>query len=95
MTRQAAAGTISAALVMVPPGPAQVIISNAGSVTAWVAAGTAAATTSNAMPVSAGAQVSVTAFQGSLGSALQVISPGGTNTALGYLLSTPAGGTGP
>jgi hypothetical protein len=95
ITRQVNAGTNSVALVIVPPGPAQVIIFNAGTVTAWVSAGTAAATTSNAMPISAGAQVSVAAFQGSGGSALQVISPGGTNTSLGYMLSTAAGGTGP
>jgi hypothetical protein len=94
-TRQVNAGTGSVALVTVPPGPCQVTIVNAGSVTAWVAAGTAAATTSNSMPISAGAQVSVTAFQGSLGSPLQVISPGGTNTSLGYMLSTAVGGTGP
>jgi hypothetical protein len=89
------AGTGSVALVVVPPGPCQVTIFNAGSITAWVAAGTAAATTSNAMPISAGAQVAIAAFAGSAGSALQVISPGGTNTSLGYTLSTAVGGTGP
>jgi len=94
-TRQVNAGTGSVALVTVPPGPAQITIFNAGSVTAWVAAGTAAATTSNGMPISAGAQVSITAFQGSANNPLQVICPAGTNTALGYMLSTAAGGTGP
>jgi hypothetical protein len=96
ITQRVAAGTGSVALVVVPPGPCQVTIFNAGSVTAWVAAGTAAAsTTAGAMPITAGAQVSITAFQGSLGSPLQVISPGGTNTSLGYTLSTAVGGTGP
>jgi len=94
-TRQVTAGTNSVALVTVPPGPCQLIISNGGSVTAWVAAGTAAATTSNGVPVAAGAQVAINAFQGSFGSALQVICPGGTNTSLGYMLSTATGGTGP
>ena len=94
-TRQVTAGTNSVALVVVPPGPGQVIIVNGGSVTAWVAAGTAAATTSNGVPIPSGAQVAVNAYQGSMGSPLQVISPGGTNTSLGYILSTAVGGTGP
>ena len=95
VTQRVAAGTASAALVTVPPGPAQLTIFNAGSVTAWVAAGTAAATSSgNAAPITAGAQVSITAFAGSGGSPLQVICPSGTNTALGYILSTASGGTG-
>jgi hypothetical protein len=72
-----------------------VIVSNAGSVTAWVAAGTAPATASNGVPVGAGQAISILGYQGSAGSALQVISPGGTNTSLGWLLSAAAGGTGP
>ena len=95
VTQRVVAGTASVALVTVPPGPAQLTIFNAGSVTAWVAAGTAAATSSgNAAPIVAGAQVSILAFQGSGGSAFQVISPSGTNTSLGYILSTASGGTG-
>jgi hypothetical protein len=94
-TQRVPAGTNSVLLTTVPPGPASLVIVNGGSVTAWVAAGTASATTSNACPVPAGAQVALTAYQGSAGSALQVISPGGTNTALGFIISTSAGGTGP
>jgi hypothetical protein len=87
-TRQVTAGTNSVALVVVPPGPCTVTIVNGGSVTAWVSAGTGVATTSNGLPIPAGAQVAVNAYQGSLGSPLQVISPGGTNTSLGYMIST-------
>ena len=95
VTQRVIAGTVSASLVTVPPGPAQLTIFNAGSVTAWVAAGTAAATsTGNAAPIASGAQVSITTYPGAPGSALQVISPSGTNTALGYILSTASGGTG-
>jgi hypothetical protein len=94
-SRQVPAGTGSVFLATVPPGPASVVISNAGSVTAWVSAGTAPATTSNGCPVPAGAQVSLTAWQGSAGSPLQVICPSGTNTSLGYIISTAVGGTGP
>lgn len=87
-TGQVSAGTAPATLCVIPPGLASVVVSNAGTVTAYVAAGGTASST-NGIPVASGQALPVIGgYQTSLGVALSVVTAGGT-AAVGFALSTP------
>ena len=73
-------------LATVPPGPASVVITNAGAVTMFVGAGTAATTGSGA-PVPASGVVPLGQFASSSATKLWGITSGGTVTA-GVFIST-------
>ena len=93
-TSRVAAGTASVTLATLPAGPCTLTVVNGGSVTAWLAFGSNPASTNNGVPIAAGSQVAVNTYPGNPSSGVQVICPSGTNTALGYILSTASGGTG-
>ena len=97
ITGQVAVGTASSLLCTLPAGPFQAVIANAGTVTAWVAAGTAPASAGNGFPVpSTGVPVTITGYPGGNGSQLQAYAAAGTATiAVAYILSSASGGTGP
>ena len=73
-------------LATVPPGPSSVVITNAGAVTLYVGAGTAASTGAGA-PVPASGVVPMSGFATSSATKLWGITSGGTVTA-GVFIST-------
>ena len=78
-----------------PAGPCSLTVVNGGTVTAWLALGTGAATINNGVPIASGSQVAINnPYPGAPGAAVQVVSPSGTNVALSYILATASGGTG-
>jgi hypothetical protein len=91
---QVSAGTVASTLTVLPPGPCHLVVSNpSASVIVYVGAGTV--TTGNGLPVPAGQSVAVAGFQGDGGARLSVIAASGTANAVGWMLSTATGGTGP
>lgn len=94
-TGQALAGTAPLTLLLVPPGPASVLLVNAGTVTAYYAVGTATTvSTANGVPLPSGAAQTITAYQGDGGIPLSVVTDSGTAVTIGFVVSTAAGGTG-
>lgn len=92
-TGQVSVGTASATLCRVPPGPCSVVITNAGTVTAYAGAGTAV-TSTNGMPIPSGIAVPFAGLMGDLGSPIAICTAAGSAT-LGFLISTSTGQTGP
>jgi hypothetical protein len=93
-TGQVTAGSGSALLCIMPPGPCSVSVSNAGTAQVWVAAGSVAST-GNGFPVPSGLVVTFTGYQGG-GSPLSVVTGAGSATAatVGFFVSSPSGQTG-
>jgi hypothetical protein len=94
----AAAGTAvtAASLIRVPPGPASVLLANSGPAgTAYAGAGTNA-TSAGGFPVVAGAvsPVVVPVYAGAPAGTWSVVTPSGS-AAVAWIISSPAGGTGP
>lgn len=89
ITGQAAAGTAATLLFTLPPGPYNVALSadSANTVTTWVGCGTAV-TAGNGVPLPAGAVLSWSGYQSSLGSPVHVITASSAAT-LGWVISTP------
>jgi hypothetical protein len=90
---QVTAGTASALLCHVPAGPCQVVLSNAGTVAAFVGFGTAV-TSSNGFPVPSGQVAPFPGFPGGAGQQLAVVTAAGS-APVGWLVSSASGGTGP
>jgi hypothetical protein len=88
---QVTAGTASTSLSVVPPGPCSVTIVNSGTATAYLGFGTAA--TASGIPLPSGAVFPFFGYQGSQGSRISVVTAAGS-ASVGWLLSTPSGGTG-
>lgn len=93
----AAAGTAvtAASLFRMPPGPATVLLANAGTAgTVFVGAGTGV-TTANGFPVVAGAvsPLTVPVYPGAPGGTWSVVCALGSAT-LSWIISDPSGGTG-
>ena len=101
-TGQVTIGTASTTLVVVPPGPCMVVLSNNGTASpvwvgagATVVAGTAgtAVGSGNGFPVPSGAPVAFAGYQGDKGSTLVAATSSGV-ASVGYLISTATGQTG-
>ena len=94
-------GTASTTLCTLPPGPCQVVLSNAGTASpVWVGAGTkvtpgvaGTAGTGNGFPVPSGAPVAFACYQGDKGSTLVAACSSGS-ASIGYFISTSTGQTG-
>ena len=93
-TGNAVAGSASAVLCIMPPGPCSVSVSNAGTAQVWIAAGSVA-TTASGFPVPSGQVVNFTGYQGG-GSPLSVVTGTGSATAatVRFFVSSPSGQTG-
>ena len=92
---QAAIGTVSSVLAVVPPGPASVVVCNpSGSVVVYYGFGGTAVTSGNGMPLPAGQSHAWACYQGDRGGTLSVVAASGTANTVGALVSAPAGGTG-
>lgn len=78
----------------VPPGPATLLLANAGTVPVFVGAGTGV-TTANGFPVQNGvtAPVVVPIYAGNPGQTWAAVTATGTST-LSWMISGPSGGTG-
>jgi hypothetical protein len=94
ITGQVSAGTAVANLVRMPPGPCMVVVTNPGTVTAYVGPGTSLSS-SNGMPVPAGQSLTWAGYQGGHGAQLQVVASSGTaSSTVAFLVSTATGDTG-
>ncbi len=91
-TGQVSAGT-APAFFTVGAGVSSTVVTNGGTVTAYLSAG-GTATTSNGVPVpSGGILPPIQGYNGAPGVTYSVVTGGGTAT-IGYLVSTAAGSTG-
>jgi hypothetical protein len=91
VTGQVSASTAAALLCVVPPGPVLVVLSSdsASSSTAFVGntpSSPAVFTTSNGVPLPAGASLTFAAFATSQGGSLSVIAA--TTATVGYIISS-------
>jgi hypothetical protein len=91
---QVTAGTAASTLMVCPPGPAMVVVSNPSSVTVYFGSGTGV-TTGNGLPVPAGQTVAFACYQGDKGGTLSVIAASGTANSVGWMVSSATGQTGP
>ena len=90
ITSQATVGGTAVPLVLVPPGPSSVTVTNGGTATLYAGAGTSV-TSSDGAPVPAGAAVSIPSFPSSSSVRLWGITAGGTVAPIvtaGIFLST-------
>ena len=77
ITSQVSVGGTAVKLIAVPPGPSNLVITNAGTVTLYVGGG-ATATTTGGAGIAAGAAVTIPGFPASSGTQLWGITPGGS-----------------
>lgn len=84
---QVTAGTASATLCVVPPGPCLVTLSSdpASAATAYIGAG-GAVSSSNGVPLAAGASMTIAGYPAAKGGTLSVVTAG-TTAAVGWLIS--------
>jgi hypothetical protein len=95
---QATAGSATAVLTVLPPGPCTVVLSNIGPVTVYVGAVAGGSLSSaNGFPIPSGAPpVAIPGYPGGGGSRLSVVTAAGTATStVGWIVSSSSGGTGP
>ena len=92
---QVTAGTVPVTLCQMPPGPCMLTVSNPSSVTVYIGPGGTALTAGNGFPVPAGQSCAWAGYRGEQGAGLSVIAASGTANAVGFLVSSPSGGTGP
>lgn len=90
---QVTAGTASTHLCSVPPGPCQVVLSNSGTVAAFVGFG-GTVTASDGFPVPSGGVAPFSGYPGGAGQQLSVVTASGS-ASVGWLVSSASGGTGP
>lgn len=81
--------TTSAAVVTIPNGPCQVVLSNTSNVTVYFAVGAHAVTATNGFAIPAGAPpVTVVAYPGSAGGPLNVLASGAATGVVSWFIST-------
>ena len=92
---QGTAGATASRLCGVPPGPATLLLSNAGTASpVYVGMGTGV-TTANGFPVPSGVvPVVIPLYAGSAGGSLYAATASGS-ASVGWLITSPTGGTGP
>jgi hypothetical protein len=86
-TGQQTIGTAAVVLVTVPPGPGQLLLSNSGTSTVWVGAGTTVSATSG-FPLASGAPISWAGYMGGQGGPVAAVCSSGS-ASVGWLLSRP------
>jgi hypothetical protein len=79
------------ALCPLPPGPASVTVSNAGTATIYLGAGTASPSVLSGMPVPSGGIFTFQLYPGGGGSTLRAVASAGGSSTCGFVVSQSSG----